>query len=245
MSVFGKKMGFVLRNKELKTLHEAFNIARDIENNLKFGISKIFVFVVVSYQNTSNGEIPCEAEQIIPCPNMLSSVVPNGFAHICVSNLNESQESLLLMPVVSHGNDGMISGKFCDNANTEVDLYKGYVPFDLYASYVDYVATSYQVNHASLKDNDNENNYGNDHQSLYATHVFDVEVPNTKGSPNVVDYASENMQYDVNQILIKSDKTENEIVDDFDSVFNESILSDEYVSKLSGDDDYEDTEFYF
>lgn len=97
MSAFGKKMGFLLRNKEPKTLHEAFNIARDIENNLKFGITKRFLSTVVSCQNIFNGEIPCKAEQNILC-----------------------QESLLSMSIVSHSNDGIISGKFCDNADIDI-----------------------------------------------------------------------------------------------------------------------------
>lgn len=150
MSAFDEKMGFLLRNKEPKTLYEAFNIARDIENNLKFGIAKKFVSALVSYQSTFNGEIPCEAKQIIPCLGASSSAVLKSFVDACVSDLNESQEPLLLMLVVSRSSDGMISGKCCENVDTEVDIYKGYVPFDLYAGYVDYVTASYQVNYASL-----------------------------------------------------------------------------------------------
>lgn len=53
------------------------------------------------------------------------------------------------------------------------------------------------------------------------------------------------MQYDVNQTLIKSNKSENETMDDVDSVFNASIPSDECVSEWSGAANYEDTEFDF
>lgn len=194
MSAFGKKMGFLLRNKEPKTLYEAFNTTRDIENNLKFGIAKRFVSAVVSCQNTFNGEIPCEAEPIIPCLGASSFAIPNDFVDAYDSNLDESQEPLLSMPVGSHSNDGMISVQCCDNVDIEIDIYKGYVPFDLYVGYVDYVTANYQVNHVSPKVKNNEN-YGNDdHQSLHVVDVLDVEMPSTDGSPNVADYASENVQ---------------------------------------------------
>lgn len=107
------------------------------------------------------------------------------------------------------------------------------------------MTANYQVNHASPKVNNNKTNEDDDHRYLHTTDILDVQILNTEGSLNVADYESENVRYDVNQILIKSDKTENETVDDVDSVFNASIPNDECVSEWSGAADYEDTEFNF
>lgn len=54
LGAFNEEMSYFLRDKEPTTLHNAYQIAMDIENNLKYSMMKRYMTMSIDYPSTTH-----------------------------------------------------------------------------------------------------------------------------------------------------------------------------------------------
>ena len=72
---FDKKMNYPLRDKEPQTLYQAFMIARDIENNLKYGLIKGHFSMNDFRYNDYERKVEHSVDTLIPSQNINTPIV--------------------------------------------------------------------------------------------------------------------------------------------------------------------------
>lgn len=106
---FEEEMSYLLREKDPKTMHHAYKISMDIENNLKYGISKGYLSARICYPKMIDVEERCEPKSEDQCQSTCTRVDHNNHVMNYDSNKNMSKEKLYQTVVIPHVNEEKVS----------------------------------------------------------------------------------------------------------------------------------------
>ena len=79
LDAFDKKMSYLLRDKEPKTLHQEFMMAIEIENNIKYGLTRSHFFRNVCWKDEVQKIDHCHKEYLISDQQIGTPTIVNNF----------------------------------------------------------------------------------------------------------------------------------------------------------------------
>ena len=95
LSAFDRKMNYLLRDKEPKNLHQAFMIAIEIENNIKYGLTQSHFSINICRQDEMQRKNQCHIECLISDQQISTLGVVNSFVEDLEIKTCEHEISLL------------------------------------------------------------------------------------------------------------------------------------------------------
>lgn len=122
LAAFEEEESYLLRDKDPKNLHQAYRIAMDIENNLKYGIPKGYLSARVCYPKMLGFEAKHESETKEPCQDLYIPTDHISLVTCYDLNKNMSEENLSQIVVILHIDKKEVNEKVSDILYVEMDV---------------------------------------------------------------------------------------------------------------------------
>lgn len=94
LATFDEEISYLLRDKDPKTMHQAYRISMDIENNLKYGIPKGYLSTRMCCPKMLDAKERCESRSKYQCQSIYTHIGHTNHIMNYDSNKNMSEENL-------------------------------------------------------------------------------------------------------------------------------------------------------